>query len=54
MYVCKEGLLQLCFPALSLADPTAAETRVEVAESRAGGCGDKSVIAAFLLFSIAV
>lgn len=54
MYICKEGLLQLCFPVFSLAEPTAAETRVEVAESKAGGCSDKSVIAAFLLFPIAV
>lgn len=54
MYICKEGLLQLRFPAFSLAEPTAAETRVEVAESKAGGCSDKSVIAAFLLFPIAV
>lgn len=32
MHICKEGLLQLCFPAFSLAEPTAAETRVEVTE----------------------
>lgn len=52
-YICKEGLLRLCFPELSLAEP--GEAGVEVAESKAGGvCCDKSVIAAFLLLPVHV
>lgn len=53
-YVCKEDLLRLCFPELSLAEPNAAEAEVEVAESKAGVCCDKSVIAAFLLLPIPI
>lgn len=51
-YVCKEDLLRLCFPELSLAEPTAAEAGVEVTERKAGVCCGKSVTAAFLLLPV--
>lgn len=44
----------MCFPDLSLAEPNAAKAGVEVAESKAGVCCGKSVIAAFLLLPVPI